>query len=299
MREIVSMVMQFLANAFEPLVFIFTVSNLFNMGLQAKVDGVLEGLKNKKAVALIIVWSWVLGPALAYLIIWVLPLAEPYVIGLLLSSLAPVTPFLPLAVEKARGDINFAAALVPLVMVGTVIFMPLMAPIMIKGVTVSAWSIAEPLLLTVLLPLAVGATLLHYAGAIAVRILPAVNVIAKLTTVGVGVLGFVIYARSMLETAGSFALLSALIFMVVIALVTYRIGFGLKQNQRSVMSLGMLTRNGGPVLIAALAIPNVDNHILTYVILLNLGGFVLSPIAAGIFGKQQGETVGVEKGGIV
>ena len=40
-------------------------------------------------------------------------------------------------VGKARGDMGFAGAFVPLVMVGTVVLMPLMAPLLIKGVTIS------------------------------------------------------------------------------------------------------------------------------------------------------------------
>lgn len=286
-----SAIMQFLEVNLGLIVFIFTVTNLFYLGLQVKMDGVLAGLKNKKSIALIFVWSWVLGPALAYLIAWVLPLAEPYVIGLLLSSLAPVTPFLPLTVEKARGDMNFAAALVPVVMVGTVILMPLLGPLMIKGVTVSAWSLAKPLLVSVLLPLVIGVAFRHYAELVATRILPAVNVMAKLTTVAVGVWCVVLYARPMLDTVGSFAFLSVVLFMVVIAMVSYLVGFGLKQSQRSVISLAMLTRNGGPVLIAALAIPNADSHIVTLVVLVNVGGFILAPIAARIFGKLAGETV--------
>ncbi len=286
-----STVMQLLEATFTPLVFIFTVTNLFYMGLQVKLPEMFAGLKNKKAIALIFVWSWVAGPAVAYLIAWVLALDEPYVIGLLLSSLAPVTAFLPLVVEKARGDMNFAAALVPLVMVGTVIFMPLMAPLMIKGVTVSAWSLAKPLLLSVFLPLAIGAATRHFAESVTVKILPAVIVIAKITTVAAGVCGVVVFARPMLDTVGSFALLSVTLFMVVIALISYLFGFGLKQSQRSVLSLAMLTRNSGPALIAALAIPNADSHILTLIVLLNLGGFVLAPIAAGLFGKQAEKTV--------
>jgi BASS family bile acid:Na+ symporter len=286
-----SLVMQFLEGNLGLMVFIFTVTNLFYLGLQVNMDGVIAGLKNKKSIALIFVWSWVLGPALAYLIAWVLPLAEPFVIGLLLCSLAPVTPFLPLTVERARGDMNFAAALVPVVMVGTVILMPLLGPLMIKGVTVSAWSLARPLLVSVLVPLVIGVAVRYYAELVATRILPAVNVMAKLTTVGVGVWCVVVYAPEMIETAGSFALLSVMLFMVAIGWISYQFGFGLKQSQRSVISLAMITRNGGPVLISALAIPNADSRIVTLVVLVNVGGFLLAPIAAGIFGKQAGESI--------
>jgi BASS family bile acid:Na+ symporter len=286
-----NVVMQFLEGNFGLMVFVFTVTNLFYLGLQVNMDGVIAGLKNKNSIALIFVWSWVLGPALAYLIAWVLPLAEPFVIGLLLCSLAPVTPFLPLTVERARGDMNFAAALVPVVMVGTVILMPLLGPLMIKGVTVSAWSLARPLLVSVLVPLVIGVAVRYYAELVATRVLPAVHVMAKLTTVMVGVWCVVVYAPEMIETAGSFAFLSVVLFMVGIGWISYQFGFGLKQNQRSVISLAMITRNGGPVLIAALAIPNADIRIVTLVVLVNVGGFILAPIAAGIFGKRAGESI--------
>jgi len=286
-----SEIMQFLQITWKPMVFIFTVSNLFVMGLQVKMPEVIAALKNKKTLVLIFVWGWVLGPALAYLITRVLPLAEPYVISMLLYSLAPCAPFVPMMVGRAKGDISFAGALIPLVAVGTVIFMPLMGPLFITGLTISIGALAKPLLLTILLPLIIGAAIRHYVGTAATKIFPAVNVIAKLSTLLVIVWGAVIYGRAMLNTAGSFALLSMTIFMVVMGVITYRIGFGLKQNQRSVMALGMLTRNGSVVLISALAIPNVDPRIITYIIMFILWSVVVAFIAARIFGKQAGKAV--------
>ena len=84
-----NVVVQFLPTTFGPLVFIFTVSNLAAMGLQVMMPDVIAALRNKKSLALIFVWGWVLGPALGYLITRVLPLEEPYVIVVLLASLAP------------------------------------------------------------------------------------------------------------------------------------------------------------------------------------------------------------------
>ena len=283
--------MQFLEATFQPLVLLFTVSNLFLMGLLVKRPEVVAGLKNPKILTLIFLWGWVLGPAVGLLIAWVLPLAEPFAIGLLLYSLAPCAPFLPMMVGKARGDMSFAGALVPLVAVGTVIFMPLMGPLLIKGLTISTWALAKTLLLTILLPLAIGAAIRDYARTAATKILPAVNVIAKLTTVATPIWAAVLYWREMLGTVGSFALLSMTVFMALMGLITYRRFFGLEQNQRSVMSLGMLTRNGSVVLIAVLAIPDVDPRLITYVIMFVLWSFVVAVIAARIFGKHAGETV--------
>ena len=56
---------QFLETIFSPLILVFTVSNLLVMGLQANMPGVIAALKNKKSTALILVWGWLLGPAVS------------------------------------------------------------------------------------------------------------------------------------------------------------------------------------------------------------------------------------------
>jgi len=282
--------MQFIEATFQPLVLVFTVSNLFLMGLLVKRLEVIAVLKKPKILLLVFLWGWVLGPAIGLLIAWALPLAEPFVIGLLLYSLAPCAPFLPVMVGKARGDMSFAGALVPLVAVGTVIFMPLMGPLLIKGLTISTWALAKTLLLTILLPLAIGAAIRECAATVATRILPAVNVFAKITTVATPIWAAALYWQEMLGTVGSTALLSMTIFMVLMGLITYRrFPFSLKQDQRSVMSLGMLTRNGSVVLISVLAIPDVDPRLITYVIMFVLWSFVVAVIATRIFGRLAGK----------
>ncbi|MFC1765574.1 hypothetical protein ACFL6U_26310 [Planctomycetota bacterium] len=283
-------VMEFLQTTFSPLVLLFTVSNLAAMGLQVKMPEVVVALRNKKSLALIFVWGWVLGPAIGFLITRILPLEEPYVIVVLLASLAPCAPFLQQMVGKARGDMGFAGALIPLVAVGTVVLMPLMAPVLIKGLTISAWALAKPLLLTILLPLIIGAVIRHYADMAANKIFPAVKGFALLSTLLTIVWCLVIYGRGMLNTAGSFALLSMTLFMVGMAFITYRFGFGMEQNQRSVMALGMGTRNVAAVLAAALAIPNADPRIVVMTVMWTLWSVVLAAFGAKIFAKQAGKS---------
>jgi BASS family bile acid:Na+ symporter len=286
-----STVMEFLQTTFGPLVLIFTVSNLAAMGLQVRMPEVMVALRNKTAVALIFVWGWVLGPAVGYLITRVLPLEEPYVVVIFLCSLAPCAPFLQQMVGKARGDMGFAGAFVPLVMIGTVVLMPLMAPLLITGVTITTSSLAKPLLLTILLPLVIGAAIRHYADQGATRVFPAVKKLALLSTLLTIVWCLVIYGRGILNTAGEFALLSMTLFMVGMGLTTYLIGFGMKQNQRSVMALGMGTRNIAAVLAAALAIPNGDSRIVVMTVLWTLWSVVLAAMGAKIFAGLADKTM--------
>jgi len=280
-------IMQFLATTFGPLVFLFTVSNLGAMGLQVKMPDVMPALGNPKFLAQIFVWGWVVGPSLGVLITLVLPLEEPYVIVVLLTSLAPCAPFLQQMVGRANGDIAFAGALIPLVAVGTVMFMPLLAPLLIKGLSIDTWAIARPLLLTILLPLIIGAMIRQYADSFATKVFPAVKGFAQLSTLLTIIWCLVLYGEGMLDTAGELALLAMTLFMVGMAALPYLIGFGLKHNQRSVMALGMGTRNVAAVLAAALAIPDGDPRIVVMVVMWTLWSVVLAAIGAKVFAARS------------
>ena len=284
-------IMEFLQGTFGPLVLIFTVSNLAAMGLQVNIPDVMVALRNRTALVLIFVWGWLLGPAVGYLISWVLPLEEPYVIALLLASLAPCAPFLQMMVVKARGEMGFTGAFIPLVVVGTVVLMPFMAPLLIKGLTIDSVALAKPLVLTILLPLIIGTAFKYYKEDLATKIFPGLKLIAKLSTLLTIVWCLLIYGRDMLNTAGSMALLSMTVFMVVMAVITYIFGFGLKQNQRSVMALGMGTRNIAAVLAAALAIPDADPRIVVMVVMWTLWSVVLAAVGARIFAKQYDKSI--------
>jgi bile acid:Na+ symporter, BASS family len=283
--------MQFIEATFKPLVLVFVVANMGALGLQAKMGDVVDTFKNKKAMALIFIWGFVFGPVLAYLITLVIPLAEPYVLVMLISSVAPMAPFFPIMVEKARGDMNFANAFVPVVIVGTVVFMPLIGPLVSEGLTVSPLVLAQRLFLTLLLPLAIGAAVRHYAETVTTRIFPAVNVIAKIISLVAIIECVVLFGPPVVKMFGSFAFLAGTIFMVVMALVSYLFGFGLTQNQRSVMALGMLQRNLGGILIVLFAIPDVDPLVITFAVMWGVWSVPLSFIAARIFVKQAGKTV--------
>ena len=161
----------------------------------------------------------------------------------MLVSLAPIAPFLPLAASKARGDMTFTGAYVLLGTVLTVVLIPLMAPVLIKGLTVSAWPLAKPLIILVLIPLIIGVAIRANNPKVAARIFPAVKKtggIFLLLCLGTSLW---IYGMEMLDTVGSFAPGALVIFMVVMAVVPYLVGFGLEQNQRSVMALGQSSRN--------------------------------------------------------
>ena len=237
-------------------VVVFTVANLMAGGLECDLKVALKWLRSPRLLVPSLLWGWVVGPALAWLIIKLLPLSVGHAAGLMLCSLAPIAPFLPLAAMKARGDMTFTGAYILLGTVVTVVLMPVMAPLLIEGLTLRAWPLAKPLILLVLVPLLIGIAIRAYWAPVAATIFPWVK-----KTGGIFLLLCLgtclwIYGNEMLSTVGSFAPGAWVVFMIVMAVVPYVIGFGLEQRQRSVMALGQSSRNISAGFVAFFGITN-------------------------------------------
>ena len=268
------------------MVVVFTVANLAAMGLELNVREVRKTLRSARAIALIFVWGWVVGPALAWLITRIIPLGEGHAAGLLLVSLAPTAPFFPLMVRQARGDMSFAGAFMMLTTLATVLLLPLLAPLLIKGLTVDAWSLAKPLLIMVLLPMLIGGAIRVFAANAAERLFPVVKKIGGIFLVIALLLTLVLHGRDMLGAVGSFAPGAQVLFLVAITAISYKIGFGLEQQQRSSMALGMCTRNIAAVFAAYFGITNPPSGLFVMVILVVPLAAIVAIVAARVFARQ-------------
>jgi bile acid:Na+ symporter, BASS family len=273
-------------------VVVFTVANLMAGGLECDLKVALKWLRSPKLVVPTVFWGWVAGPAVAWLIILALPLSAGHAAGLMLTSLAPIAPFLPLAASRARGDMTFTGAYILLGTVLTVVLMPLMAPMLIKGLTLSTWPLAKPLIILVLLPLLIGIAIRFYKPKMAALLFKPVKktggiflLLCLLTTLW-------IYGKDMLSTVGSFATAAWVAFMVVMAVVPYVVGFGLKQNQRSVMAIGMSSRNISAGFVAFYGITNPPDGMFLMVLLVVpihviIGLLSVPPVFARLAGRTE------------
>lgn len=246
---------------------LYCVANLGSMGLELNLSETVKALRSTRLVTLTLVWSWILGPLLALLIIKILPLSDAHAAGLLLLSLAPTAPMLPILIRKAKADMDISAAMMPLAVVGTVILMPIMAPYLIPGVSVSSLALAKQLILTVLLPLVVGVMMNVYIKNFAGKIFPYVKKLAGLTTIALLAFTVFMYWKELLDALGSYAVAAQVLFIVIIAFASYAFGFGMNQAQRSSLSLGICSRNGGAMFVAFAAFPVQDPNVLVMILL--------------------------------
>jgi len=278
-------------DAFSIVAVFYSAANLGSMGLELNLRETIKSWRSVRVLGLTLGWSWLVAPAFAVLLTKILPMAEPYAIGLLIFSLAPTAPALPLFIRKARADMSLAAAIMPLAVVSTVVLMPLMAPLLIPGLTLSSWAIGKPLLLSVLLPLVIGVVIKVYAARVADKIFPAVKKIAGISTLLL--LGFVVFLhwRELLSALGSFGIAAQVLFILGMALVSYNFGFGLNQAQRSAMALAICTRNGSAMLVAITAFPSLDPNLLAMILLAVPVPLVVWLLLSRFLGSRAGKTV--------
>lgn len=265
---------------------LFMASNFLDMGLRLDPQEALRGLRNVRFVALTLLWGFVLGPAMAYAITRIVPLEYPYAIGLILLGMTPGAPFLPLIVEKAKGDLGYCAAFLLLSSVGTVVFMPFAVPLMVQGLTVTAWSIARPLVMVLLAPLAIGMWILRASAPLAGRIRPLVKKAASVATLSVIALCIIVYGKGLLGVASSFAVASQLIFFCCVTALPHLLRFGLRNEQNIVLSTGMATRNLGAAVAPLLSAPAIDQRATVMVVLGLPVTVVFALAAARIFARR-------------
>jgi BASS family bile acid:Na+ symporter len=243
-------------------------------------------------VTLTLVWGYIICPALGYLMAVTLPLSPPYAMALILVAMVPGNPFLAIAVGKAKADVNYAASFMLLASAVTVVYMPFMVPVLVKGLSATPWMIAKPMLLFILLPMVVGVLVRLRSESTAAGVQPFVKKVTGLGTLVMLVLLLVVYGKGLISSVGTFALGSQVVLVAVVASAAYWLGFGMSRSQRQIMALGMCCRNVGAALAPLFIAPNVDPGAI--VATGALGTFVVigsSLAVAGIFAKQASKTV--------
>jgi bile acid:Na+ symporter, BASS family len=269
---------------------LFIAGSLFDLGLGLRLRDSLAGLRNPRFLGRVVLFGFVLGPLLAWALTRMLPLAQPYAVGLLLLGLTPCAPFLPVMVRRAQGDMTYAPAAMLVTAVGTVVMLPAAAPLMVTGLAVGAWTIARPLLLVVLLPLAAGMAILHMAPGLTAAIRPFVGKAAGIAAVLLLALCGLLFGRGFAETVGTFAIAAQALFFGLMTMASYRLAAGLGQRQRSVLSLAMCTRNTGAALAPLLSDVSVDERAIVMVVLAVPVQLVVALLAARLFARAARRT---------
>ncbi|RIK16774.1 MAG: transporter, partial [Anaerolineae bacterium] len=230
--------------------------------------------------------NFVLVPLLAYGITLVVPLDQSLKVGLIILATAAGAPFLPKLVQGAKGNVAFGVGLMVLLMVATIVYMPLVLPLLLQGVTINPWDIAQSLIVLMLIPLAIGLLVRSHSAESAAHYQVVMNKISSLAMLILLVTAVGLNAANIIGLLGTGGILALLLFILGSLLIGYFLG-GRDTGIRSVMGLGTAQRNiSAAIVVAAQNFPGSNTLIFVLVaaILLLL---VLLPVA-----KRMGARAG-------
>ncbi|MEH2113347.1 bile acid:sodium symporter family protein [Nostoc sp.] len=157
----------------------FIVATMLGTGLRLTVQQIWEPLRNTRLIVLSLVANFVLVPLFVYLLLQIVPLSEPIKDGFIIMAIAAGPPALPKLAQIVKGNVAFSTGLMMLLMFGTIIYMPIVLPLVLQGVQVNSWEIAKPLLFLMLSPLAIGLFIKAKFAAIASSFQPIVSKISS------------------------------------------------------------------------------------------------------------------------
>mgnify|MGYP001815783037 FL=1 len=262
----------------------FIVAGMAAMGLSLTVPRVVEPLRDLRMMALLLAANFVAVPVVAVAAARILPMDEAASTAVILVGCCAGAPFLPKLAQLAKGDAALAVGGMVLLMVATVVYAPIVVPLVVEGATVEAWDIASSLIVLMLIPLGLGllakARYEEFADSVAGQV-------GQISSVGllVGIVAALLVSwRDVLGAIGSWIFIGVAIVLVVGFAVGYLAGFGRSQRDMTVLGLATAQRNIAAAMVVAASLSG-DVVVLTMV------GALVIPIVlivlAGELGKRM------------
>ena len=242
----------------------FVLSSMLAMGLSLTLAEIVKPLKNARLVILALLANFVLVPLLAYAILAVIPLEESLATGLIVLATAAGAPFLPKLVQGAKGNVAFGVGLMVLLMVVTILYIPIVLPLLLPGAEVDPWAIAQSLIVSMLIPLAIGLLIKAHSPDTAEHWHPVMNKISSLAILVMMVLGLSLNLDNIVSLIGTYGFLALLLFIIGSLAIGLVLG-GRDAGNRSVMGLGTAQRNVAAAIVVATA-NFTDGNTITFIL---------------------------------
>jgi len=264
----------------------FVLTSMLNEGMTQKPALLWHHLsKNRAFLRRMLLLNFVVVPALMIAIVQVFDLEPVYEIGLLLFGLCAGAAFLIKLADMSESDMALAATVLLVLMVGNVIFLPIMLPIVLDGVAVDIWLVTQNLLTQMILPLAIGMLLMEFAE----RFVAIVQQwVARFSNISLYILIIAIIIGYLPELADPEvwkAILAGSIVLLLALFLGWAMGDG-RGNLQDVGALGTAQRGTAPAMIIAQG--NFDDPgVLMIITLVNLVGVIILIIAAKIMSRDN------------
>jgi BASS family bile acid:Na+ symporter len=232
-------------------IILFAITSMLSAGLSFTFRDIVAPLRRPNRVFRACVANFVLVPLLAAGIARAFALEPARATALILLGAAAGAPFLIKLVVIAAGDVALSTSLLVLLVPLTVVFMPIIVPLLAPGAAVSAGAIALPLVQTLLLPLVIGLFVTGRAPRWAKRLQPIARTISSIALVALLVLTIALNLRHAIDIVASRAFPALLLLLAGSFAIGYLIASP-RAERRVVLGLGTAMRNIAAATVVAI-----------------------------------------------
>ncbi|HYY98112.1 MAG TPA: bile acid:sodium symporter [Pyrinomonadaceae bacterium] len=252
---------------------VFVIATMLNVGLTQKPSDIAGHLKNWPFFLKMLLANFVFAPLLMIVALYFAPFDPALKAGLLIFSLGAGAPFLIKLTQTAEHELALGAAVMVVLMVVTVPYVPVVLPLVLSGVSVDALAIAKALLLQMLLPIGVGMLVAQLLPALAKKARPWAGWAGNVALYAMVVATLIGYFPNLLNIIGTGAFLVGLAFVAAAFGLGYLAGAG-KDHLEDIGGLGTAQRNTAAGVIVA--IQNFkDPNVFVMLTLANMLGIVM------------------------
>ena len=265
--------------------FLFIVAGMAAMGLSLTLSRIAEPLRDMRMVALLLLANFVVVPAVAVVATRVLSMDPDAATATVLVACCAGAPFLPKLAGLAKGDAALAVGSMVLLMVVTVVYAPVVVPIVVEGATVEAWDIASSLIVLMLIPLGLGLFVKARYEAFADSIVGQAGQISS-TGLMIGIVAALLVSwQDVFGAIGSWIFIGVAIVLVTGLAAGYVAGWGRSTSDMTVLGLATAQRNIAAALVVAASLSGE-------VIVLTMVGALVIPIVLILLAGELGKRIG-------
>lgn len=136
----------------------FAIASMLSMGLRTPLRAFRSQLRDRRTVLAVLGANFVVVPAVGTLLIWLLSdlLPQQTGEGFVIALCAAGAPFVLQLGAMARIPYGETAGPMAVLLLGSIAFMPLVVPFLLRDVSVHGWAVAQLLLGTMLSPMVAG-----------------------------------------------------------------------------------------------------------------------------------------------
>ena len=263
----------------------FVVTSMFSFGLRLTLSEIIAPLRDIRLLLGTLAANFMIVPLVAVLLANLFGLEEHLRIGLILISIVAGAPLVPKLAQIAKANIPFAVASTALLVVATVIYLPLVFPLVLPGVRLDTMNIIRPLGIQIVLPLVLGLIVDYISKDEADVLLPVLGQIANVSLTLMLVLMLGGNVGNVIGLIGTGSIFAAILLFAVAMIAGYFLG-GADTGTRRTLSMATGQRNLAAAFVVATGSFADRPSIVVFLAAAGLIAMIMMMPIAGWFGKR-------------